>query len=948
MKASMYFNYTSRSLVRGGQRTLLAIFCVAVGVMAIVSLELVGLMVNNSFNSNVRDANGGDIAVRSQNEPFNATDLKYFASLKSGGSITGYTPVINAQGSTGTKTASTRMSFTVRVVDAASYPLVTPPSFTTPAGGTLSALLKNDQVVVTQSFVDQYKEKVGTTFDLHVGTQGAGSHTIHARVVGIVTESGVLAQSGSVVLLSAKDYQATAPKVPLTYDTVDVTAASANINSAAQKIQGHFPIATTQTAADALKQQQSLIDNVRKFLEISGLLALLIGGVGIVNTMQVLLSRRKTEIAMLKTTGYRRFDLYLLFGLEAALLGLCGGVIGALAGTGLSYVVRNVVQNSFGLNIPFLLDWFTIGGGVVIGLATALIFGLMPIVQAANIRPLNVIRDLNEGGGVTGVFLTIGLLIVLSVLFCILSIFILNGDVVLGISAVYGVFIFLGILSLFFGLVIFLISKLPVPERVNIQHLALVVIMLALSFAVYTQLPAFGILFFIISLLGLVVVFLPRTLKASSKMALRNLGRQRTRTTTTMLALFVGIFTIGLVLVLGQDLRQSINRAIASTIDYNVFSITANTDTGTLREALGRIPGLSAYQVHTLATASPLLINNKTLQEILYPGLPSSTATPVASGTASSTGSTGTAGATGGGQPPKGAITTSRLNNRLLIYFLSNVEGYDVGNNQIPKLSSSFTISAGRNLNINDAGTYNVVVSSQLEKMKGINLKLNDKITMISSDRKYTKTVTIVGFYTQSGFGSNLYPVLGTTDTTKALQAPGSDQAAFYLKIDPNKLNAAQDAISKTVPNAFVLSLANITDFINQLLNDILLTLTAIASLSLLAGVIIIANAVALAMLERRRELGILKSVGYKSSSILGEVLLENGIVGATSALLAMLLATLVTVLLGHYVFKTDFGVSITIALSMVAGAALLAMITAVLVAWRAVRVRPLEVLRYE
>jgi ABC-type antimicrobial peptide transport system permease subunit len=118
--------------------------------------------------------------------------------------------------------------------------------------------------------------------------------------------------------------------------------------------------------------------------------------------------------------------------------------------------------------------------------------------------------------------------------------------------------------------------------------------------------------------------------------------------------------------------------------------------------------------------------------------------------------------------------------------------------------------------------------------------------------------------------------------------------------------------------------------------------------LSLLAGVIIIANAVALAMLERRRELGILKSVGYKSSSILGEVLLENGIVGATSALLAMLLATLVTVLLGHYVFKTDFGVSVTIALAMVAGAALLAMITAVLVAWRAVRVRPLEVLRYE
>ena len=42
MKTSMYFNYTTRSLLRGGQRTILAVFCVAVGVMAIVALQLVG------------------------------------------------------------------------------------------------------------------------------------------------------------------------------------------------------------------------------------------------------------------------------------------------------------------------------------------------------------------------------------------------------------------------------------------------------------------------------------------------------------------------------------------------------------------------------------------------------------------------------------------------------------------------------------------------------------------------------------------------------------------------------------------------------------------------------------------------------------------------------------------------------------------------------------------
>ncbi len=46
-RLGLYWSYATRSLGRGGQRTLLAIFCVAVGVLAIVSLQLVGNMVNN-------------------------------------------------------------------------------------------------------------------------------------------------------------------------------------------------------------------------------------------------------------------------------------------------------------------------------------------------------------------------------------------------------------------------------------------------------------------------------------------------------------------------------------------------------------------------------------------------------------------------------------------------------------------------------------------------------------------------------------------------------------------------------------------------------------------------------------------------------------------------------------------------------------------------------------
>jgi ABC-type antimicrobial peptide transport system permease subunit len=632
--------------------------------------------------------------------------------------------------------------------------------------------------------------------------------------------------------------------------------------------------------------------------------------------MQVLLSRRKIEIAMLKTTGYRRLDLYLLFGLEAGLLGLVGGIIGALAATGVSFLVRNLVQQTFSINIPFILDPVTIAGGVLIGLVTALIFGLMPIVQAGNIRPLNVIRELPEGNRTGNILLTIGLLIILSVLFCLLAIVVLN-DVILGISAVYGAFIFLGLLSIFFGLIVLLVSILPVPERFNIRFLALLAVGVVLSVLIALVLPTFGYLLLGLTVLGFVVVLSPRTWKSNTKIALRNVGRQRARTTTTLLALFVGIFTIGLILVLGQDLRDKINNSLATSLNYNVIAIAGNNDANTLQSQLGTIPGLTKHTQNTIATTSPEAINDQPIADILK-------------------------------NAPSGFSFTS-LGREGVVGSLSGVEGYNVANGQVPD-TNNVTITDGRNLNASDVGTHNVLVQWQLvhlDPLKG-KLLVGSTITLLSVDKKASETVTVVGVYRSSGFGGNIEPILSTTDTVKALSPAGFEQTIFYMKIDTNHLGKALHAISQAAPNAFVFNLANIGDFIGQYLNYMLLTLSTIAGLSLLAGVIIIANVVALAMLERRRELGILKSVGYTSRTVLSEVLIEYGVIGGMGAFLALLLVTFAMNLLGKFVFKTSFDVNPIIVLVLIAGAALLAMVTAAIVAYGAVRVRPLEVLRYE
>jgi len=917
MKASMYFNYTSRSLLRGGQRTVLAVFCVAVGVMAIVALQLVGLMINNALTGDVRDANGGDISVTSNTRPFTPADLAFFNQLKQSGTITNYTTISTSNGSM-SNIASITSGFSLMAVDPGSYPLVTPPTFVDPANGSIANLLTGNGVIVDKTLADQYNKKVGDTLNIHVGQQNQAPRLLHVTIAGIVTDSGVLAQSSGVMLVSQDFYNSASPNAPVYYDTVYVTTSNqVHTDQAVKAINAQFPIANTQTTADALKSQQSSIDLVKKFLEIAGLLALLIGGVGIVNTMQVLLSRRKIEIAMLKTTGYRRLDLYLLFGLEAGLLGLAGGVVGAAAATGVSLLVRNLVQQTFSINIPFVLDPLTIGGGVLIGLVTALIFGLMPIVQAANIRPLNVIRELPEGNRAGSIGLTFLLLVILSVLFCVLAIVILN-DIVLGIGAVYGAFIFLLLLSLFFGLVVFVISIMPVPERITPGFLAWIVAGLVLSVLLYLVLPTFGAILLVLSLFGFVVAFLPRSWKSSTKIALRNIGRQRARTTTTMLALFVGVFTIGLILVLGQDLRDKINNTIATSLTYNVVTIATGNDANALQSQLGTIPGVTKQKHTTLASAAPLAINNQPIKDLLGENA----------------------------QP-----SFNSLGRQGALALLSSVEGYNVANNQFPATSANgLTLSKGRNLNASDAGTDNVLIPwplANLAPLKG-HIDVGSTITLASVDGKTTKTVTVVGIYQNSGLNISIGDILGTSNTVQALTPHGLTESVFYMKINTSQLGKALGMIGTIAPSAFVFNLANIGDFINQYLNYALLTLSTIAGLSLLAGVIIIANAVALAMLERRRELGILKSVGYTSGDVLGEVLIENAVIGGAGALLAMLLVTFAMSLLGRFVFKSGFDVNGLIVLALIAGAALLAVITAILVAYGSVRVRPLEVLRYE
>ena len=947
MKLGLYWSYATRSLIRGGQRTVLAIFCVAVGVMAIVALQLVGLSVDQALIGNIVEANGGDIRLNAELAPLRQPDLAYFDKLKQQGRIDNYATAYDPGGSIALTTGGEE-SFAFIAVSS-NFPLVGQANFIAPSSNlTIQSVVNGRNVAMSSIVFNDLHAHLGSTYRVK---------TLDGRYVPITVaaefqEDGVF--RGPQVIISASALAAIpgpdgAP-LPAQYNTIYMTVPQANLNSIKTQLNQQFPSTNVVTSTDLLKQRQTQVDQIRLFLRIVGLLALFIGGIGIINTIQVLLRRRQIEIAMLKTTGYRQIDLYALFGLEAALLGIIGGIFGTLIGLGASYLVRIVVERAFFIHLPVVLDGLTIASGLLIGLATALIFGLLPIVQASQVRPLSVLREINEGRKAFSWLLTAVLLLVLSLLFVTLASTIL-GDVLTAIIAVYGGAGVIFALALGFGLLVLSISKLPVYERPRPR--ILLWILLALGITILSALACAALLFLgqaantlatrsgnsligtyilvVLGGLGIILVggslvylfasivnglilFTPRSWKTAVMLAYRNLGRQRLRTTTTLTALFVGVFAIGIVLILGQGIKDAVNSTLSTLFTHNVFVVVSPKQKEEVTNQLATIKGVDSSKTlvnPVVPQIYPVLIGGRDINTII-----------------------------------RSINKTNKIDKRDVVGALTSMQGFDLsdGVNNLPTI----TLKNGRNLEAKDAGTNNIILDSQLE-LAPVNLHVGDSVVVQSADGSITRVLKVVGFYDSSSLSGNpnFAGVLADVGVTEQL-GKSLTLEVFSLKVDPNAVPTLRKDLNQLVPTAIILSVVDIDTFVNQILDNLVIMLTTIASLAMIAGLIIIANAVALAMLERRREIGILKSVGHTSRSVLATVLIENGLVGLLGSLVAMLLVTGAITALSRFVFHTELGIGPGLVALIIAATSLVTMLVAMVVAWSAVRVRPLDVLRYE
>jgi putative ABC transport system permease protein len=154
-----------------------------------------------------------------------------------------------------------------------------------------------------------------------------------------------------------------------------------------------------------IDSQQNILATIGRVLTIFGLvlggvagLALLVGGIGIMNIMLVSVTERTKEIGLRKAVGARRRDILTQFLIESATLSAAGGLIGIGLGAAVAYaagaVSKQVMKNGMmgEPGIPIHLPVWAVLGAFAFSAFVGVFFGMWPAIRASRLDPIEALR----------------------------------------------------------------------------------------------------------------------------------------------------------------------------------------------------------------------------------------------------------------------------------------------------------------------------------------------------------------------------------------------------------------------------------------------------------------------------------------------------------------------------------------------------------------------------
>jgi putative ABC transport system permease protein len=255
---------------------------------------------------------------------------------------------------------------------------------------------KSKEVIVGYNYTDSKKSKdqlYGKTLDLGKKIQINGSDY---TVIGILKKTGDDRKDNAMYLSNDNLKEITGGQ---TYDTIyaivkdgkDVEGTAEKIETRLERSRSNNDITIT-TPISANEKRQETLGVVSIVIIGIACISLLVGGIGILNSMYTSVYERKKEIGVLMAIGAKRKDVLTIFLLESGIIGLIGGTIGLIFGFSVGLLVR-FVANYFGVTMAVstnpLIAVIAMGFSFGIGVLS----GMLPAINASRQEPVESLRE---------------------------------------------------------------------------------------------------------------------------------------------------------------------------------------------------------------------------------------------------------------------------------------------------------------------------------------------------------------------------------------------------------------------------------------------------------------------------------------------------------------------------------------------------------------------------
>jgi putative ABC transport system permease protein len=174
--------------------------------------------------------------------------------------------------------------------------------------------------------------------------------------------------------------------------------------------QGEMPALVSQLKAELKDQlvnvrsykdaQENLSDQISRaedYLSLTGLIILVLGGLGISNVTRVFIDQKKKSIAVLKCLGGTGRKITSAYLAQILALGLAGSAMGIVMAKGVLKLVAHYFSDRLPQNLDYGLDLRAVLQGLGVGLLICILFSALPLLRIRRIKPNALLRDEDDG-----------------------------------------------------------------------------------------------------------------------------------------------------------------------------------------------------------------------------------------------------------------------------------------------------------------------------------------------------------------------------------------------------------------------------------------------------------------------------------------------------------------------------------------------------------------------